>query len=267
MTPGQKANSDGHRQDEEHDRHHHEDLLAGGDLDQLATAGLADVGGLGVQDVGQRRAALDRDGDALGEPRDRRQPSARPRSVEGRATGSPVRTAASTRARSRDSSPRHAATTRSSAATGLSPAATASASSSATAGTRRAPALARRDLRREVGVAREHAGRGSAHRSSSSGRAVPPGCPPSGGAAGRSRRTHRERAATPDHLLDPEVVHGLVDPAARAGAGDGRRPPSTRSTASAADRSSGPKAPLRGPVRRRVRAASPGVRAAARRGT
>ena len=35
--------------------------------------GLADVGGLGPQHLGQRRAALDRDGDAVDEPGQRRQ--------------------------------------------------------------------------------------------------------------------------------------------------------------------------------------------------
>ena len=47
-------------------------------------AGLADVGGLGVQHVGQRGAALDRDRDALGEPGDQRQPGAGGQPVEGR---------------------------------------------------------------------------------------------------------------------------------------------------------------------------------------
>ena len=99
-TPGQNAKTHGHREDQEDDRDHHQDLLAGAGLDQRAAAGLADVGGLGVQHVGQRGAALDRDRDALRRTaRPRGSPVRRGQRVEGAARpASPVRTSASTRA-------------------------------------------------------------------------------------------------------------------------------------------------------------------------
>ena len=220
-TPGQNANSTVTGQHEEHDRAPSSAPRDGGDLDQLAAPGLADVGGLGVQHVGQRRAALDRDRDALGEPRDQRQPGWwRPSGRTPTTTGSPVRTAASTRARSDDSSPPLRRTTRSSAATGLSPAATASASSSATVGNS-AMILARAPAPGWSGAGRGRARRltnPTAHSTTSDS-----GC--------RGRETARRTpyaavtakpARPPQHLLDPELVHGLVDAGALQPASHGR---------------------------------------------
>ena len=52
-------------------------------LDELTTAGLADVAGLRMEYVGQRRAALDGDRDTVREARDDRHPGRRRKPVEG----------------------------------------------------------------------------------------------------------------------------------------------------------------------------------------
>src|SRR3954453_14736115 len=58
--PREQGEHDGDRQHEKHDRHHHGDLLAATGLQQPALTGLPDVGGLGAEHLGERRAALDR---------------------------------------------------------------------------------------------------------------------------------------------------------------------------------------------------------------
>ena len=64
--------------------HHHCDLLAAAGLQQQpALAERADVGGLGAQHVGERRAALDRHRHAVHEARQRLQAGAVPGGGEG----------------------------------------------------------------------------------------------------------------------------------------------------------------------------------------
>ena len=221
-TPGQKAKSTVTGQHQEDDRHHHEDLLARGDLDQLAATGLADVGRLGVQHVGQRGARARRRRRCPGRSG---RPAAGPVVADHRSkaapTGSPVRTAASTFARSRESSPPLRRTTRSRAATGLSPAATARASSSAMVGnSARILALAVLDLAGEVVVADEHAERERRPRRGAATTA--PRRSPATALSTPYAAAIGEADQPPEHLLDPELVHGLVDVRALEPAAYGR---------------------------------------------
>ena len=278
-TPGQKAKSTVIGQHQEDDGHHHQDLLAGGDLDQLAAPGLADVGGLRVQHVGQRRAALDGDRDALGEAGDERQPGRRGHPVEGgadRLAGADRRRAPEPR--SGESSPPLRRTTRSSAPTGLSPGGHGEGEQ---LGDGRElgedPALARRTWLVQVGVAGEHA----EHERDRAQHQPRPARRP-GSASSRSTPYAAATAKAdqpPDHLLDAELVHGLVEVRRARGGGVPRwrrRAPARR--VSAAERSTGPKTPAaaevgedeRDPQRRacgrpaagRGRRAAPGPRAA-----
>src|SRR4051794_12759708 len=78
-----QGEDDGDREHQKDNRHHHQNFLAGAGLDQRSSAGLSDVGGLRMQDAGQRRTALDRNGHALREAGDDRKPGTTGEPVEG----------------------------------------------------------------------------------------------------------------------------------------------------------------------------------------
>jgi hypothetical protein len=198
---------------------HHEDLLPCRDLDQLAPAGLADIGCLGVQHVGQRGAPLDRDGHTLGEPGDQWQAARASQAVEG----------LSDRFTRAHSGQHHAEVARELAAT-----------STYDAVERRDRALpggdgerqelgdhrelrhhlplTGRDLGGEIGVARQHTG-GEADRAQEQRRDR------AAATAERVeqavRRDEGEAGQPPEHLLDPEVVDRLVEGGAFEPATDG----------------------------------------------
>src|SRR5688572_13907223 len=55
---GEEGEHDSDGEDEKDDGDHHRDLLAAARLDEIATCGFTHVGGLGMEDVDQRGAAL-----------------------------------------------------------------------------------------------------------------------------------------------------------------------------------------------------------------
>ena len=98
---GEEREQQGDRHDQEDDRHHHRDLLARAGLDQRALRRLADVGGLRVEHVDQRCAALDRDRESSANRDDDRQTASRcAKASRAAVIGTPVRDSASTTASS-----------------------------------------------------------------------------------------------------------------------------------------------------------------------
>ena len=81
--PGPPRGRTAHRLQVLVDRRHHRDLLACCGLDEQTPTRLPHVGGLGVQDVGERGAALHGDGDAGGEARHDRQAGGAGEGLEG----------------------------------------------------------------------------------------------------------------------------------------------------------------------------------------